>query len=129
MHAQPQAPQRRRIDGRRGGLGTWRPRAVARVAAMRRPPTPRGLATLLHAQPLPCPAPLQVKEVPPAAAAWADDFAAERQQQEGQGPSVWGEEFASFQARQHPGAAAGEQWAQDFAGGRRSRAASRGQGH
>ncbi|KAL4445746.1 hypothetical protein ABPG77_008945 [Micractinium sp. CCAP 211/92] len=58
----------------------------------------------------------QVKEVPAAAAAWADDFAAERQQGQGQGPSVWGEEFASFQAKQHPGAATGDQWAQDFAG-------------
>lgn len=59
----------------------------------------------------------QVKEVPPAAAAWADEFGQQRQQQrEQQGPAVWGDEFASFQAQQHP-AATGEQWAEDFATG------------
>jgi len=43
---------------------------------------------------------LQVKEVPPAAAAWASEFSSEQQR-----PSMWGEEFASFQAQQHPAAA------------------------
>lgn len=50
-----------------------------------------------------------VKEVPAAAARWADEFSTQQQQQAA-GPSVWGEEFASFQASQHPGAA----WAQEF---------------
>ncbi|KAI7842283.1 hypothetical protein COHA_003924 [Chlorella ohadii] len=54
----------------------------------------------------------QVKEVPAAAAAWADEFDTQQRQQ---GPSMWGEEFAAFQAQQHP-AATGEQWAADFEG-------------
>lgn len=54
----------------------------------------------------------QVKEVPAAAAAWADEFDSQQRQQ---GPSLWGEEFAAFQAQQHP-AATGEQWAADFEG-------------
>ncbi|EFN57424.1 hypothetical protein CHLNCDRAFT_21245 [Chlorella variabilis] len=58
----------------------------------------------------------QVKEVPPAAAAWADEFSTQqRRQRAGQGPAVWGDEFASFQSQQHP-AATGEKWAEDFSG-------------
>lgn len=64
------------------------------------------LGCLFHVAP-------QVKEVPPAAAAWADEFSTQQRQQ---GPAVWGEEFAAFQAQQHP-AAMGKQWAQDFEGG------------
>ena len=65
--------------------------------------------------PVPHPPPClaQVKEVPPAAAAWAEEYHAERQGQ--QGPAVWGDEFASFQAQQHP-AAVGERWEQEFEG-------------
>lgn len=61
---------------------------------------------------LPAPLAAQVKEVPAAAAAWADEFDTQQRQQ---GPSMWGEEFAAFQAQQHP-AATGEQWAADFEG-------------
>ncbi|PSC73938.1 Peroxisome biogenesis 5 [Micractinium conductrix] len=50
-----------------------------------------------------------VKEVPREAAAWASEFGSQQAAQ----PSVWGDEFAAFQAGQHP-AAAGAQWAQDF---------------
>jgi hypothetical protein len=53
--------------------------------------------------------------VPPTAAAWAGEYE-QQQQQRQQGPAVWGDEFASFQAQQHP-AATGDKWAQDFAGG------------
>ncbi|KAL4859835.1 Peroxisome biogenesis protein 5 [Chlorella vulgaris] len=57
----------------------------------------------------------QVKEVAPTAAAWAGEYE-QQQQQRQQGPALWGDEFASFQAQQHP-AATGDKWAQDFAGG------------
>ena len=54
--------------------------------------------------------------MPPAAAAWADEFSTQqRRQRAGQGPAVWGDEFASFQSQQHP-AATGEKWAEDFSG-------------
>lgn len=54
-----------------------------------------------------------VKEVSPAAAQWADEFTTNAAATTGAGaagPSLWGEEFASFQAGQHPSAA----WAQEF---------------
>jgi hypothetical protein len=57
-----------------------------------------------------------VKEVPPAAAAWAGEYAAQQQQQQGGGASVWGDEFAAFQAQQHPAASGAKQWADEFAG-------------
>lgn len=53
------------------------------------------------------------KEVSPAAAQWADEFTQNAAATTGAGaatPSLWGEEFASFQAGQHPSAA----WAQEF---------------
>lgn len=75
-------------------------------------------ASVAQPIPAPCTSPLpppaaQVKEVPAAAAAWAEEYGA--QQAAAQGPAVWGEEFAAFQAQQHP-AAKGEEWAQDFGG-------------
>jgi peroxin-5 len=58
-----------------------------------------------------------VKEVSPAAAQWANEFttnaAAATAGVNQAGPSVWGEEFASFQANQHP-ASASAGWAQEF---------------
>lgn len=54
-----------------------------------------------------------VKELPPAAAQWANEFTANAAAAAATGaekPSLWGEEFASFQAGQHPSAA----WAQEF---------------
>ncbi len=71
------------------------------------------LGRLLRCLPCGCSCYVQVKEVPPAAAAWANEFSTQQQGQ--QGPAVWGDEFASFQAQQHP-AATGEKWARDFAG-------------
>ncbi len=70
--------------------------------------------TMLQVLPSSARRPAQVKEVPAAAAAWADEFDTQQRQQ---GPSMWGEEFAAFQAQQHP-AATGEQWAADFEGAR-----------
>ncbi|GAB4823917.1 hypothetical protein N2152v2_010963 [Parachlorella kessleri] len=49
----------------------------------------------------------QAKEVPRQAAEWANEF------QQQQGPSVLGEEFASFQAEQHPAA---QRWIDEFGG-------------
>jgi peroxin-5 len=51
-----------------------------------------------------------VKEVPPAAAQWANEFSTNTAANTTGQPSVWGEEFASFQANQHPAA----RWAQEF---------------
>ena len=72
-----------------------------------------------------------VKEVPVAAAQWANEYSAgildssrsrQHQQQQQPPPSMWGEEYASFQAAAHPSmttttnaaAAPSSEWAQEY---------------
>jgi peroxin-5 len=56
----------------------------------------------------------QVKEVAPQTAAWVNEYSSAQQRPP---PTMWGDEFASFQAEQHPHAGATAQgWAEDFAG-------------
>lgn len=64
----------------------------------------------------------QVKEVPAAARQWIDEFTTTNNNsttipgaaRTATGPSLWGEEFASFQANQHPHMNTGQRWAESF---------------